>query len=502
MSATSRVPADQPNQRRAARKVSRASSSPLSTSSETPVRSTTAASTSSPFGASRMALVTKPLRSSTPWSSATSRHSCTKSASRSRPSSAIRPPSVTCSREPQVDLVLRGGQRLGARVRVDHEQVDRVRSDVDDPEAHAPNVVADRGAAPRVGRVPETPLDIARTWAEMPDPANPGQRFRRRPHLADVELDVHLRLGLQGHLRRPPRRRLLHPGRALHRRRRRASACRPSSPSSARTSGRCTRAAARPATRTPPGSRPGPRRRTAPARPRSSTAPASSSTAPASPPARAARCTSTRCSPVGPPHEAKPDVCWQLPIRRSYRTVERPDDTSYLEVTIAEYDRRGWGPGGHDLDWYCSSQHRGARRRRAGLPQQPRRAHRPHGRGGLRRARAALRGPPRHRQAGPLGGRPPAHPAARAPRDGRGRHRRRPAHPGAPQAHHGPRARGQRAGAPGATGAGRPGRPRRPRRRPPGQDARRSRRRHPPSRRRPRQPAKAPAKASKPRRSS
>ncbi|HET6651463.1 MAG TPA: hypothetical protein VFH10_02410, partial [Nocardioides sp.] len=19
-----------------------------------------------------------------------------------------------------------------------------------------------------------------------------------------------------------------------------------------------------------------------------------------------------------------------------------------------EYDRRGWGPGGHDLDWYCS----------------------------------------------------------------------------------------------------------------------------------------------------
>ncbi|WP_235950720.1 hypothetical protein [Phycicoccus flavus] len=55
-----------------------------------------------------------------------------------------------------------------------------------------------------------------------------------------------------------------------------------------------------------------------------------------------------------PPHAAKPDVCWQLPLRRSYRTVELPDDTSYLEVTIAEYDRRGWGPGGHDLDWYCS----------------------------------------------------------------------------------------------------------------------------------------------------
>jgi hypothetical protein len=54
------------------------------------------------------------------------------------------------------------------------------------------------------------------------------------------------------------------------------------------------------------------------------------------------------------PHTVKPDVCWQLPIRRTYRKVELPDETSYLEVTITEYDRRGWGPGGHDLDWYCS----------------------------------------------------------------------------------------------------------------------------------------------------
>ena len=53
--------------------------------------------------------------------------------------------------------------------------------------------------------------------------------------------------------------------------------------------------------------------------------------------------------------QTKPDVCWQLPIRRTYRTVERPDDTSYLEISIGEYERSGWGPGGHDLDWYCSS---------------------------------------------------------------------------------------------------------------------------------------------------
>ena len=58
----------------------------------------------------------------------------------------------------------------------------------------------------------------------------------------------------------------------------------------------------------------------------------------------------------------KPDVCWQLPIRRQFRTVTRTDDTTYEEVTIGEYGRDGWGPGGHDLDWYCTANteaHRG-----------------------------------------------------------------------------------------------------------------------------------------------
>jgi hypothetical protein len=53
--------------------------------------------------------------------------------------------------------------------------------------------------------------------------------------------------------------------------------------------------------------------------------------------------------------ETKPDVCWQLPIRRQFRTVTRTDETSYLEVSIGEYGRDGWGPGGHDLDWYCTA---------------------------------------------------------------------------------------------------------------------------------------------------
>lgn len=52
--------------------------------------------------------------------------------------------------------------------------------------------------------------------------------------------------------------------------------------------------------------------------------------------------------------ETKPDVCWQLPIRRDYENRTLEDGTEQLVVIITEYDRRGWGSGGHDLDWYCS----------------------------------------------------------------------------------------------------------------------------------------------------
>lgn len=55
------------------------------------------------------------------------------------------------------------------------------------------------------------------------------------------------------------------------------------------------------------------------------------------------------------PLTLKPDVCWQLPLRRRFRDVERIDGTSYTEVEIGEYTRGGWGPGGHEFDWYCTS---------------------------------------------------------------------------------------------------------------------------------------------------
>jgi hypothetical protein len=55
------------------------------------------------------------------------------------------------------------------------------------------------------------------------------------------------------------------------------------------------------------------------------------------------------------PLEYKPDVCWQLPIRRDQEWTKRPDGTRVLVSTITEFDRRGWGEGGHDLDWWCTS---------------------------------------------------------------------------------------------------------------------------------------------------
>jgi hypothetical protein len=55
------------------------------------------------------------------------------------------------------------------------------------------------------------------------------------------------------------------------------------------------------------------------------------------------------------PLEYKPDVCWQLPVRREQDWTKRPDGTKLLVSTVTEFDRRGWGPGGHDLHWWCTS---------------------------------------------------------------------------------------------------------------------------------------------------
>ena len=83
--------ADQPYQRRTARNVRRASSSPESTCSSTPVSRATRASTSSPFAASRMADVAKGSSSSMPASFAASAASPTAARMAATPSSLIAP---------------------------------------------------------------------------------------------------------------------------------------------------------------------------------------------------------------------------------------------------------------------------------------------------------------------------------------------------------------------------------------------------------------------------
>jgi hypothetical protein len=54
------------------------------------------------------------------------------------------------------------------------------------------------------------------------------------------------------------------------------------------------------------------------------------------------------------PLHTKPDVCWQLPIRREQEWIARPDGTKVLVSTLTEYSRRSWGEGGHDLVWWCT----------------------------------------------------------------------------------------------------------------------------------------------------
>ena len=52
--------------------------------------------------------------------------------------------------------------------------------------------------------------------------------------------------------------------------------------------------------------------------------------------------------------DTKPDICWQLPLRRSWETREM-GDKEITVVVIGEYERLAWGEGGNDFDWYCTS---------------------------------------------------------------------------------------------------------------------------------------------------
>src|SRR5260221_8599892 len=48
--------------------------------------------------------------------------------------------------------------------------------------------------------------------------------------------------------------------------------------------------------------------------------------------------------------ETKPEVCWQLPLRR---IDEEQEDGSVIS-RLTEFGRDGWGEGGDDFAWWCT----------------------------------------------------------------------------------------------------------------------------------------------------
>ena len=53
------------------------------------------------------------------------------------------------------------------------------------------------------------------------------------------------------------------------------------------------------------------------------------------------------------PLELKPEVCWQLPLRREDQVA----DDGYVTSTIRQWDRRHWGAGGQEFAWWCTESH-------------------------------------------------------------------------------------------------------------------------------------------------
>ena len=50
------------------------------------------------------------------------------------------------------------------------------------------------------------------------------------------------------------------------------------------------------------------------------------------------------------PLDVKPNVCWQLPLRRE----DSESDNGHVVSTIRQWDRRHWGAGGAEFHWWCT----------------------------------------------------------------------------------------------------------------------------------------------------
>jgi hypothetical protein len=50
------------------------------------------------------------------------------------------------------------------------------------------------------------------------------------------------------------------------------------------------------------------------------------------------------------PMDLKPDVCWQLPLRRE----DRGPEGGHVTSTVSEWRRADWGAGGAEFHWWCT----------------------------------------------------------------------------------------------------------------------------------------------------
>jgi len=48
--------------------------------------------------------------------------------------------------------------------------------------------------------------------------------------------------------------------------------------------------------------------------------------------------------------DLKPDVCWQLPLRRDDEVL----DDGHIRTSITQWERRNWGKGGEEFHWWCT----------------------------------------------------------------------------------------------------------------------------------------------------
>jgi len=47
--------------------------------------------------------------------------------------------------------------------------------------------------------------------------------------------------------------------------------------------------------------------------------------------------------------DLKPEVCWQVPLRR----VDSVDEVGHVTSTVREWKRRDWDEGGAEFHWWC-----------------------------------------------------------------------------------------------------------------------------------------------------